>query len=302
MGVGYGTLNVSKNLLACARQNAAVLPGHGEQLRIFERVHYLTGQILKNIMRIKFFLLALMTGLFYTCGDTAPTDAEAETEDTTTASEAETADDGWTVLFNGEDFSGWHGYGQDTVGAAWKVDDGAIYLDVTDKDGWQSNQGGDIVTDESYANYELELEWKIGECGNSGIIYNVVETEEFPYPWLTGPEMQVLDNTCHPDAKIETHRAGDLYDMIACSEETVKPAGEWNMVRLVVTDGKVEHWLNGTKVVEYPNQGEEWTAMIADSKFKDFGSFGSSTSGKISLQDHGDPVWYRNIRIRELTK
>ena len=202
----------------------------------------------------------------------------------------------------GKTSAGWHKYGEEGIGSAWKVDDGVLYLDVTDKDDWQTNNGGDIVTDKSYANYELELDWKIGECGNSGIIYNVQETDEYDYPWKTGPEMQILDNTCHPDAKIETHRAGDLYDMVAVNNENVRPAGEWNTAKLVVADGKVEHWLNGEMQVAYENTGDGWRNMIAESKFKNMPNWGMFTEGKISLQDHGDPVWFRNIRIRELSK
>lgn len=262
-------------------------------------------------MQIKITLLsfAVLFGLS-ACGDsTAPslTSGAPSPDDaapaTATAQEMTGGEKGeWTSLFNGKDLSGWHGYGQDTIGSAWKIDDGAIYLDVTDKEGWQSNNGGDIITDEAYANYELELEWKIGKCGNSGIIYNVQETDEYMYPWMTGPEMQVLDNTCHPDAKIVTHRAGDLYDMVSVAEENDNPAGEWNKVKLVVTPGRVEHWQNGKQQVVYNNTGEEWKAMIADSKFKSMTNWGMFTEGAISLQDHGDPVWFRNIRIREMTK
>ncbi|TXF87755.1 DUF1080 domain-containing protein [Neolewinella aurantiaca] len=241
--------------------------------------------------------------LLLSCGDTATSTTSPET-DPAPAAEPEikpmTATGEWVSLFNGEDFTGWHTYGKESVGAAWKIADGSIYLDVANKDGWQTEGGGDIVTDKSYANYELELEWKIGKNGNSGIIYNIVETDEYDYPWLTGPEMQVLDNDGHPDGKIKTHRAGDLYDFISVAEENVKPVGEWNKVKLVVTDGKVEHWLNGKKQVEYANKGPEWEAMIDKSKFKDYDAFGMSTSGKISLQDHGDAVWFRGIRIREL--
>lgn len=252
----------------------------------------------------QFGLLPLLLLLFVACGS-EPADTASSTDPAPADAPNSTAtDDGeWTALFDGESLDGWHRYGSpDSIGSAWKVVDGAIHLDVSDKEGWQANNGGDIITEEAYANYELELEWKIGECGNSGIIYNVQETEEYPYPWMTGPEMQILDNTCHPDAKITTHRAGDLYDLVSVKEENVRPAGEWNQVKLVVTPGRVEHWLNGVQQVVYDNTTDEWAAMIADSKFKDMKNWGTFTSGKISLQDHGDPVWFRNIRIRELAK
>ena len=210
---------------------------------------------------------------------------------------------GWKLLFDGKTMNGWHSYGKTAAGKDWLVQDGAIYLNAEARNqaGWQAADGGDIVTADEFANYELRLEWKIAPCGNSGIIYNIVEDpSKYEYVWHTGPEMQVLDNTCHPDAMIEKHRAGDLYDLIACKYETVKPAGQWNKVRLINRNGKVEHWLNGRKVVEVDMTGDEWKQLIAGSKFKDMPAFGKTTSGKIALQDHGDKVWFRNVKIRTL--
>ncbi len=247
------------------------------------------------------FLSAVLLLISVSCGDNSNANTQ-ETEPNTpepsiqhnTLTEAEAAA-GWRLLFNGTDLSGWHNYGKSSVGSGWKIaEDGSLYLDPSAED------GGDIVSDEAFGNYELLLDWKISDCGNSGIIYNVVEDEQSQYPWQTGPEMQILDNKCHPDAALENHQAASLYDMIAVSEKTVHPAGEWNTVKLLVTDGRAEHWLNGTKVVEYPNQGERWEAMIAESKFKDMPNFGKSTSGKISLQDHSDMVSFRNIKVRSL--
>ncbi|MFK7981688.1 MAG: family 16 glycoside hydrolase [Saprospiraceae bacterium] len=209
---------------------------------------------------------------------------------------------GWQLLFDGQTTKGWRNFKKETIGASWKVKDGALFLDSKQKDGggWQAQDGGDIITDGQYENYELSLEWKIANCGNSGIIFNVVEGAENEYVWHTGPEMQILDNACHPDARIETHRAGDLYDMIACKYETVKPANQWNQVRLIINNGKAEHWLNGKKLVAYEMFTEEWTKMIANSKFKDMPDFGKSRKGHIALQDHGDRVYFRNIKVKEL--
>ncbi len=211
--------------------------------------------------------------------------------------------DGFKLLFDGKTLTGWRNFKKTTIGKGWVIDsvEQAIQLTVKPVNGaWQSEDGGDIMTDATYENYELTLEWKIDTCGNSGIIYNVVEDPKTEYVWQTGPEMQVLDNTCHPDAKIIKHRAGDLYDMISCSTETVKPALEWNKVKLIQNKGKVEHWLNGTKVVEYDMNLPAWKEIIAKSKFKDMPLFGKSLKGHIALQDHGNKVWYRNIKIKQL--
>ena len=209
---------------------------------------------------------------------------------------------GWKLLFDGETTDGWRNFKKQTIGSSWKIDNGVLYLDSQKKEdgGWQAADGGDIITDQPYENYEFSLEWKISNCGNSGIIFHVQESEEWDYVWQTGPEMQILDNTCHPDTKYPTHRAGDLYDMIETKYVTVKPAGEWNKVRILSENGKVTFWQNNRKVVEFNMTGEEWKEMVANSKFKDMKGFGLNTQGHIALQDHGDPVYFRNIKIRPL--
>lgn len=208
---------------------------------------------------------------------------------------------GWKLLFDGKSTAGWHNYGKKTVGSSWKIENEALTL-VTDKKsdgGWQVADGGDLVSDLQYENFELKLDWKIANCGNSGIIFSGLETEEYDYIWQTGPEMQILDNTCHPDTKFVTHRAGDLYDMIETSHITVKPAGEWNKVRIIKVDGEVEFWLNGYKVVEFTMYNDQWKEMVSKSKFNGWKGFGEAKKGHIALQDHGDRIWYRNIKILE---
>ncbi|CCH55956.1 protein of unknown function DUF1080 [Fibrisoma limi BUZ 3] len=204
----------------------------------------------------------------------------------------------WEKIFDGKTLTGWHNYlksGQ-PVSDKWQVEDGAIHLN--------GRGAGDILTDKDYGNFELELEWKIAEKGNSGIMYHVVEDPKYKTTYMTGPEVQVLDNERHPDAKQGRNgnrTAGSLYDMLPPSDASAyKPAGEWNKVRIVVNNGKAEHYLNGKKIVEYPTSGPEWDKMVENSKFKGWEAFGKAQSGKIALQDHGDQVWYRNIRIREL--
>jgi cytochrome c len=216
-------------------------------------------------------------------------------------SSAEVAD-GWQLLFNGKDLSGWRNFNKQTIGNNWIIEEDAIHLNADAKgtDAWVDGQGGDIVFDEAFENYEFQLEWKIGACGNSGIIFLAQEGEAYDHPWRTGLEMQILDDTCHPDGKLPSHRAGSLYDLIECSEVTVKPAGEWNKIRIILKDGQLEQWQNGVKVVSTSLWTPEWKAMIANSKFKDMPGYGTFKKGKISLQDHTDPVWFKNIKIKKL--
>jgi hypothetical protein len=203
--------------------------------------------------------------------------------------------EGWKLLFDGKTTSGWRNFNTAKAGPGWKVQNGELYLDKSVKEG-----RGDLVTDAEYENYEFSIDWKIDACGNSGIIFNVVEDPKYEATYMTGPEMQVLDNSCHPDAKIIKHRAGDLYDLISCSKETVKPAGEWNQAVIKSDHGKMEFWLNGTKVVEFTMHDSKWDEMVAASKFKTMPDFGKASKGRIALQDHGDVVRFRNIKIKEL--
>ncbi len=210
-------------------------------------------------------------------------------------------DAGFVLLFNGQDLSGWHSYGKDAPGQAWKVDDGAIHLDAAAKQNYQTNGGGDLITDASYDNYDLKLEWKISPNGNSGIIFNVVEdTAKYNESWYTGLEMQVLDNDGHSDGKIPKHRAGNLYDLIAVSKENVKPVGEWNNVEIVNNRGKLDLYMNGEHVVDTRTDDEAWRNLVAGSKFKDMPDFAKAPGGHLGLQDHGNDVWFRNIQIRVL--
>jgi hypothetical protein len=203
--------------------------------------------------------------------------------------------EGWKLLFDGKTTTGWKTFNGPKGSKSWKIDDGALMLDKTVTEG-----RGDLITENEYENYELSLDWKIAACGNSGIIFHVVEDKKYNATYLTGPEMQVLDNACHPDAKIIKHRAGDLYDLISVSKETVKPVGEWNHAQLISNRGKMEFWLNGTKTVVFAMHTPEWDKMVAGSKFKEMAAFGKASKGHIALQDHGDQVWYKNIKIKEL--
>lgn len=215
-------------------------------------------------------------------------------------------DNGWQSLFDGKTTNGWHTYGKQTIGKAWKVDNGALHLDASNKKDWQTSEGGDIVTNDEFENFDLKLDWKIAKLGNSGIMFYVKEdAAKYPYAWSTGPEVQVLDNGTpitpgHEDGKLYTHRAGDLYDLLASKDNVAKPAGEWNEVEIVANKGKLDLYMNGQHTLSTTLWNDYWRKMIANSKFKDMPDFGTFKKGKIALQDHGYDVWFRNIKIKKL--
>lgn len=196
----------------------------------------------------------------------------------------------WTTLFDGTSLSGWHNY--PTPGApvtGWSAEDGTLV---------RTGRGGDLTTDRQYANFELELEWKVGPGGNSGIIYRIDHAGERSY--TSGPELQILDDAVHVDGKNPLTSAGANYALHAPTPGVVKPANEWNSVRLLVNGAHVEHWMNGVKVVEYELGSADWEARRQTSKFANAPRYGRAARGHIALQDHGDRVFFRNIRIREL--
>jgi hypothetical protein len=206
---------------------------------------------------------------------------------------------GWKLLFDGKTKNGWHVFNNKTDGSAWKVADGALYLDPKAK-GPKGEGGGDIISDQEFENFHLMLEWKLDSGGNSGLIIQAQEDPKYRYAWVTGPEIQIIDNDRHADAKNKKHRAGDLYDLVAAVPETVKPIGEWNLMEVVQNNGKLELSLNGTKVVTTTQWDDNWSKLIAESKFKSMPDFGKFRKGKISLQDHGNAVYFRNIKIQPL--
>jgi len=209
---------------------------------------------------------------------------------------------GWKLLFNGKDLSGLRNYNSEDVGSKWDVEDGTLHLSATAVRADKIYPTGDniVVTDRIYENYEFYVEWKVASCGNSGIIYNVTEDDQYGEAYLTGPEMQILDNSSHTDGQYLAHRAGDLYDMIPSAFVTANRPNDWNRVRLIVKEGHVEHWLNGYKLLEFDMWDDMWDERIKNSKFKEMPAFGTGRSGHIVLQDHRDEVWFRNIKIKTL--
>ena len=208
--------------------------------------------------------------------------------------------DKWESLFDGKTTKGWHTYGKNKAGSMWKVEDGALHLDASLRKTYP-DEDGDLVTNEEFDNFDLKLDWKISKNGNSGIMIFVNENAtKNPTPYMTGPEIQVLDNEGHPDAKIFKHRAGDLYDLIPSKKETVKPYGQWNHAEIVANHGKLDLYLNGEHSVSTTMWDDNWRKMIAGSKFKSMPDFGTFKKGHIDLQDHGDDVWFKNIEIKRL--
>jgi hypothetical protein len=196
---------------------------------------------------------------------------------------------GWRSLFDGKTTSGWRGYRQKSMPAGWQVIEGALT---------RVDSAGDIVTTEQYHNFELSLEWKVVKGGNSGIFYRV--SEDMEYPWQSGPEMQVLDDAGHPDGKSPLTSAGAMYAIYPARRGVVRAGGEWNAARILVNGNHVEHWLNGVKLVDAELGSPDWEARVKQSKFATMPRYGRNSSGHIGLQDHGDRVAYRNIKIKVL--
>jgi len=252
-------------------------------------------------MRKLSLLLMSMAVFALSCKDkTKSQDEEAQKMKVEeTAMQNEETQDEWADLFNGENLEGWKAYNADTI-TQWKVEDGALAFTATEGERPGSEN---LISKDEFTNFELSLEWKISEAGNSGIIWGVQEDKKFKEPYLTGPEIQVLDNQKHPDAKNGPIRqAGALYDMVPPSKDVTKPVGEWNqtLIRIdhVANLGTVT--TNGEKITEFPVHGDQWDKMVQGSKFKDWQDFGKYRSGHIALQDHGDDVWFRNIKIKKL--
>lgn len=201
---------------------------------------------------------------------------------------------GWKTLFDGTDTSAWRAYkGKEFPASGWTVEDGCL------KTRADAKGAGDIITAAQYTDFELTLDWKVATKGNSGIIYRLIEKHDAA--WQTGLECQLLDDAGHGMKPDGPQSAGALYDMYApAAGKACKPPGEFNVMRVVVHGGRVEHWLNGVKVVEARMDGDEWKQKIALSKFKGYDGFGVQPRGHIGLQHHGGDVWFRNIKIRDL--
>lgn len=239
--------------------------------------------------------LSAFSSLFWgSSGDLSATN-ESETMNSLTQQEI---NDGWQLLFDGESTEHWREYGMDDFPSeGWVIEDGALVFRAQEN----GSSGLDIITKETYSDFELTLDWMISEGGNSGIFYHVLEQDRAIY-W-SGPEFQILDNVNHPDADQGVNgnrKSASLYDLIPAQPQNTRPFGEWNSVRIVSQGPMIQHWQNGEKVVEFERWNQQWFDMLHNSKFNCYPEFGAIRNGHIGLQDHGDEVKFRNIQIREL--
>lgn len=227
--------------------------------------------------------LGLLALFFYACTNTDKPTAVQEPEAAT-----------WISLFDGSSTAQWRAYNADTFPSGWRIEEDMLVV---------AKGGGDLITKQQFENFELMLEVQLTDTANSGILYRVLEQPNTPI-WHNAPEYQLLDNAFYTQEMgaevMETHLMGDNYDLQASEADYAKPTGEWNTVKLLINNGKVEHWLNGHQTVVYDFNSADWAERVAASKFKNFEGFGKTKLGHIGLQEHNYEVRFRNIRIREL--
>ncbi len=269
---------------------------------------------MKTLKKLNLVLFLALTGMVISCTQnkqgeqaTDETASEAAVEETAalnTLTEKEKAD-GWILLFDGKTSDGWRGFKKEAFPKDWEIVDGSLHMKGSGRGEAGSAEGGDIIYDKKFSNFHLKLQWKISEGGNSGIFYLGQELPQFEEIWRTAPEMQVLDNERHLDANLGkdgNRKAGSLYDLLPAKPQNAKPAGEWNTAEILVYNGTVVHKQNGETVLEYHLWTPEWNELVAGSKFPEYNENWADVAkeGYIGLQDHGDDVWYRDIKLKEL--
>jgi hypothetical protein len=248
---------------------------------------------------MRLFICPIIVSLVILAG--CKTGDQKDDESAETAPEADTAnqagnqqlEQGWTLLFDGQTMNGWRPF-KNQENDSWEVIDGTLHCKPFE----EATKRADLITVNQYENFELAFEWKIAPQSNSGVMFRV--TEDYDQPFFTGPEYQVLDDGGFPGEVKEVNFSGGNYDMHAPVNKKLNPVGEWNTSRIVADGNRIEHWLNGDKVVEYEIGSEDWKNRKANSKWNDVEGYAVPKRGHIDLQDHSHEVWFRNIMIREL--
>jgi hypothetical protein len=253
---------------------------------------------MKNLVKYLSFLLAII--LLVSCNKKPLTKAEtllAEIDSTAPANSLAEKEKsaGWQLLFDGSTFTNWHGYNMDSIPGCWIIEDNAITMTTEGR-----GESQDILTDKEYTKFALSAEFKLTKGANSGIIFQVSEDTMYHYPYVTGPEYQVIDHKNWPDPLENWQTCGANYAMYPPLSDPSRPLGEWNHACIVVDGNHVTQFLNGVKVVEYEKYSEEWKKLRASGKWVDYPDYGKFDTGHIDLQNHGTKVWYRNIKIKEL--
>ena len=227
----------------------------------------------------------LLAGIGWAMGGTTALPGEEE-QNTLTPEEAA---EGWELLFDGHSLASWRGYNRADLPSGWRAVDGALA---------RVDQGGDLLTREQFDDFELMFDWTVEEGGNSGVMFRVAETDG--PPWHTGAEFQILHNAGHRDGLAALTSAGSNYAVHPPASAVTRPVGSWNTSRLLARGNHVEHWMNGVKLLEYEIESVDWERRVKASKFAEIGRYGREATGHIAIQDHGDPVAFRNIKIRRL--
>ncbi len=251
--------------------------------------------------RIKLSILTCIMAYFIISCSTKPkTDAlslyrELDKSDIANTLRKQEQKDGWLLLFDGKSTTGWHGYNMSGFPESWIIEDGCFTM--TTEGGGESK---DIITDKIYRNFAFNIDFKLTQGANSGIIFQVAEDTMYKYPYETGPEFQVIDHITYPGTLEDWQTCGANYAMYPPKSKPYKPVGEWNNIFIVVNGNHVTQMLNGEIVVEYEKNSEEWIKLRNSGKWADYPDYGKYDEGHISLQNHGSKVWYRNIKIKEL--
>lgn len=246
---------------------------------------------------MKTLILVVFLSIFTSCTSGDNKSSQNKEEEQTAAADT-TSKGEWESLFDGKTLKGWHGYNKGEAPVTnWTIIDGALVcLGAAVHD-----TGGDIITDKEYDNFELEWEWKVDSGSNSGVMYHVIEDKKYKAPYQTGPEYQIIDDVNFPGKLEDWQQAGADYAMhVAGADKKLKPVGEWNQSRIIFNNGRVEHWLNGEKIVDFEAWTDDWNTKRTTGKWKDYPDYGKAKTGRIALQDHGNKAYFKNIRIKQL--